>query len=283
MAKAATKTADKPAEETSSASTAVALSNQSTALAAAPPAELAEFLDQDAGRGLSNSANDVGIPFIYILQALSPQIKKRGEKYVEGAEEGMIINNQTNQLYDGDEGILFIPCFFKSALVEWKPRDAGGGWVAEYAIDDPILKTAKALDPKKPNKLSLPNGNEIAETKYYFGIHILPEGGAELAVLSFASSGLKTSRDWQGILQRTLTASGASAPSFASVFRLKAQLTKKNENEWFTFKVSREGWVNSAQYLKARELAEQCERGLVKASQPDASDVGGAQVDEEVL
>src|SRR6202035_3091033 len=53
-----------------------------------PPAALADRMKADAGRGVSTAQEDNQVPLIYVLQPLSPQVDKRSEQYVEGAEPG---------------------------------------------------------------------------------------------------------------------------------------------------------------------------------------------------
>lgn len=247
-----------------------------------PPAEIAEFLDQEAGRGLSTNANDVGIPYISILQDLSPQVKARDEAYIEGAEVGMIFHTQTKELIPGDEGFLFIPCFFKSAMVEWVPRKSGGGWVAEHPADTPLIRNCTintdADGRRQPPRL--PNGNDLIETKYYYGIAYDSAGIASPAVLSFSSSGLKVSRDFQGQLQRVRTPSGAKAPSFAKAYRVKTKLVSKNNNDWFVFDFAAERWVTSSEFAVAKAFADACELGNVVAARPDETI---SNQDEQVL
>lgn len=269
-------------KETKKTGTEVSTSVKNTALADAPPQELAAFMDEDAGKGVSTSSNDVGIPFLVILQDLSPQVKKRDEKYIDGAEVGMIMNNASQEIYASEDGILFIPCFFKSALVEWVPRDSGGGYVKEYPIDDPIMRRTTRPDRKKPPKLE--NGNDLVETRYYFGLHAKPDGTYEPAVIGMASSALKISREWMRQLKLVKTPGGAIAPSFAKAWRLKTKLAKNNAGqEYFTWSINAERWVNSEEYAAGRTLEAECARGNVQASRPDESVGASSGSDEEVL
>lgn len=266
MANTAVKTAEQPAEAQDVTKTTALAVAQNTNLA---PAELASMLDEDAGRGVSTNPNDVGIPFLYLLQDLSPQILKRDPKYVEGAEAGMFINSLSMETFDGDEGVYFVPCFYKSALVEWVPRKKGGGFVREYAVDDPIAKTVVYSDPEKPNLPFLPNGNNLIETRYYYGFQIKKDNTPEAAVISFSSSGLKVSRELQRLFSTVKTPGGKVAPCYSKVYKLVAAVAQKANNSWFVIKPSIERWVNTAEYNLARVFATQCENGLVRASQPD--------------
>ena len=52
------------------------------------PSTLSSLLEEEAGAGLENfTTEDMQIPFIRILQALSPQLNKQDSMYIKGAEE----------------------------------------------------------------------------------------------------------------------------------------------------------------------------------------------------
>ncbi len=46
------------------------------------------------------SSRDYAIPFISLLQSLSPQVDKDDAKYVEGAEVGMFYNSASGELLE---------------------------------------------------------------------------------------------------------------------------------------------------------------------------------------
>ncbi|MCK5018922.1 MAG: hypothetical protein KAS32_17805 [Candidatus Peribacteraceae bacterium] len=80
------------------------------------------------------SRDDFSIPYLSVLQQLSPQLKKKDAAYIENAEEGMLLNTVTQEVYDGAEGVLFQPCATEHAFVEWIPRKAGGGCAGVHQI-----------------------------------------------------------------------------------------------------------------------------------------------------
>lgn len=281
QAKTANKTSGgKPPEPKKTASTAVATRRSSEV--AEYSAEVAALMDEDAGFGVSTRPEDVGIPFLAILQDLSPQVKKRDEKYIDGAEVGMIINNQSKEIYAGEDGIYFIPCFFKSCLVEWVPRDKGGGWVAEYPDGDPILRKTTRPDRKKA-PVREDNGNHIVQTKYYFGLHVKPDGNYEACVVGLSSSGLKVSREWMRIIKANKTPSGNIAAAYSNVYHLRTKLAKNNAGqEYFTWDITKARPVETEEYLAGRQLGSECARGAVQVSRPDETAVGASD-EEEVL
>lgn len=95
---------------------------------------------QDQGQGLAKvDLNTTALPFLKILSSMSPQTKKAKSEYVEGAEEGMIFNTVTEELFSGDEGIKVVPCFFEPVQLEWSDRGTGSSAPIVHPVDTPLL------------------------------------------------------------------------------------------------------------------------------------------------
>ena len=63
------------------------------------------------GTGLEEATSeDFAIPFIRVLQPLSPQLQKQNGNYVENAIAGDLYNTVTGEVHDGEIGILVVPC-----------------------------------------------------------------------------------------------------------------------------------------------------------------------------
>lgn len=239
------------------------------------PAELMGMMEQDAGRGLSDNPNDVGIPYIAVLADLSPQVKKRDEKYIEGAEVGTLWNTVTKELYP--LGIEFIPAFYESCHVEWVPRDAGGGFRGKHPYDTPLLGQAQPNSTGK-GALRLANGNDLVETRYWYGFFrpIVAEGERpavwDVAVISLSSTGLRVSREWVGMTKRVyLPGTEKKAPLFSSVYSITTKLYNNPSGDWFLPEPKRLRWVTGEEYTNAKILADQIEAGAIKVSQPESA------------
>lgn len=249
------------------------------------PAELMTQMEQDAGRGISDNPNDVGLPFISVLNDLSPQVKKRDEAYIDGAEVGMMFNSITKELYP--LGVEFLPVFYESCHVEWVPRDSGGGFVGKHPYDTPLLGAAQP-NPAGKGAPRLPNGNDLVETRYWYGFYrpIVAEGEPvptwEQGVIAYSSTGLKVSREWVGMTKRNVIpgSDGKIAPLFARIYNAVGKLFKNASGEWFLVQPSVGRWVTGEEYAVARRFAEQAEQGAVKVSQPDE---GAGNAGETVL
>jgi hypothetical protein len=185
-------------------------------------------LEQYAGQGVESvGRDDVALPFINVLQALSPQVNKRNADYVEGAEAGGLINTVTGQVRDGAEGARVIPAYYEKVFTEWWPRKEGGGFVGIYGT------AQEAYDNQT-------KGTEIQETAQHYVLIETPDGNWTEAMIPMTSTKLKVSRQWNAnILTKKLKrADGTSfvAPSFAYVYRFT---TVETENQHGTFFVPR--------------------------------------------
>jgi hypothetical protein len=152
--------------------------------AAALPAEVNELLTKYAGAGQEDfSADDFALPFLYLLQDLSPQVKARDPKYIEGAKAGDFLHSVTQGVIDGEEGFRCVPISHRKVYNEWVPRNEGGGFVASHATKDEAFR----------NRVG---SNDIVDTANWFLLIELGEGNWQPVVMSCTSSKLKESRSF---------------------------------------------------------------------------------------
>lgn len=169
---------------------------------------------KSAGAGWEGvDGSDFQIPFLNQLQSLSPQCVDGDDAYNADAKPGMFFNSVTQQLFTGD--VHFVVALTQHTFVEWRDQDSGGGFVAEYAINDPIVAAAKA---KAAGSLDLKTeaGNDLVET---FKMYALLLDGPEAAtysdqvVISFSKTKIKR---YKQIMTRLRTIKGStSIPLFA--------------------------------------------------------------------
>lgn len=243
---------------------------------------------QDAGAGFDNqTGEDVSVPFLVLLQPGSPEVQ--GEDAV--AKAGMWINKTTGDVYSGKEGITFIPAYTDHLLVEWKPRDAGGGLVDQHAIDSDLARRVRAEQPlgaykhpdmhsDDPNKV-----NDLVETFYAYGVFIDPTGFASPAVISFSSTHIKPYRDWMfrvrsivipivrdGNVVGKLTS--RQLPLWALSYQLRSLKQEKNGFTWYVPAIGFAGKdasdsrvpPGSEMYEAAKGVYEGVSSGKVKAA-----------------
>jgi hypothetical protein len=211
----------------------VAVKAASTAVAL--PSEFEDF----AAAGMDQvRQEDMSIPFLRILAQLSPQVNKRDGAYVEGAEAGMIYNTVANEAYDGEEGVLVIPCFYNRRYVEWKPREKGGGYVNSYDVDDRVVHTTYRDD--RGNDV-LPNGNLLSNTAQFFVLLLSKDGTPTRCLITMTSTQLKKARKWVTQMQ-SRTAVGKNGifvlPMMSQVYRLRTVEERNDKGSWFGWEIS---------------------------------------------
>lgn len=195
------------------------------------------------GAGTSQAADDNLIPIISLLQDLSPQVKTKNPEYVDGAEVGDFYIKGLDILIKGDEGFLFQPCAFQKAIVEWVPRDKGGGFVAQYEELPPGV--TEVMNDKGKTVKKSEAGNDLVDTRYHFGY--LEHGDTRIpAVLSFSSSGHTVSRGWMVQMNNAVwPGTNKNAPSWFRKYRVKSRIKQKNNNEWYICEVNPDAWVQT--------------------------------------
>ena len=107
------------------------------------PTELEEAFAEDSGSGFEGiTTSDLQIPFIRIINALSPQIDKDDSaNFIKGSSAGDIFNTVTKQMWEGDEGVVVLPSIYHMKLLEFVPRSEGGGFVGELSADSADVRT----------------------------------------------------------------------------------------------------------------------------------------------
>lgn len=235
-------------------------------------AERPDFMG-DSHRGSEEvTINDVTIPRLSIIHDLSPQRKKNAAEYIEGAEEGMLFNTVTNELYS--EPVLFVPVYFRMEYIVWKNRDAGGGFLGAFPTQEEAVTFVgnHALAGQNTDK-----GDpvlEVQDTAQHFGLLMDPNSPLEAirtteVVVSMAKSQLKPSRQ----LNSMVRISGGDR--WERFYRLSAVQVDGPKGDYFNWKVEQQGFVTEDVYRKAEALYES-----VKAGERDVE--RGPVVDEAI-
>jgi len=194
----------------------------------------------DMGKGTSQRPEDNTVPLVYILQGLSPQINKRNDDYIEGAEVGDIwLRHAPSPIIKGDEGILFLPCHFWKDYVEWIPRDAGGGFAGRH---HDLPREAVEVPGSRSHKM--PNGNDLVRTANHAGYVLLPNLRPLPYVIPMKSTGLKVSGDWMMMMNNKRDDKGKVYPSYLYKYRLTTKHRKNKEGEWYIFDVADAGCLS---------------------------------------
>lgn len=211
------------------------------------------------GAGVNTS--NMLIPMVRILQQMSPEVEKKGASYIPGAEPGSIlIKNAPNPLINGDEGFVFQPCFDERRIVEYIPRQKGGGGGAGFVGANPIKGDPNAppnvmmkntfgddavlsSDPNNPDRkvwTRKSTNNLLVDTRYINGFIIAKDGAPMPAVISFASTGHTVARNWD-LLMAMKRLNGKRVDTWAVYYRLTTKLKTRGTQAWYVFDVKDAG------------------------------------------
>jgi len=231
----------KTKEAVASPAVVAAVAGQTAALAAGAGGAVANYGAYEglAGQGFENqTSDDYTIPFLQILQALSPQLEDNDDLKV-----GMILNSVTGEVTAGKDGVAFIPATTHHQYVEWKPRSAGGGFVAVHEPGDEMVKNCIANQDFGVYKT--PDGNDLIETFYVYGISIDGDGSPSQAVLSFSGTKIKKYKAWMTkakTIQIVLEGGRRiPAPLFAHRYRLRTVGEKNNKGSFANWDIGFDG------------------------------------------
>jgi hypothetical protein len=180
----------------------------------------------DVGAGTENMRlEEQLVPFLSILQGLSPQLNRAKPEYLDEARMGNILNTATGALYDGAEGVEAMPVWRDYQFTEWLPRDdvvlpdgkviRGGGGDGQgfrgiHAPDSPEVRKAVAEAVKKYGPgarfRSIPFFNMDKEEDtilieqfnlgVMYGGPALDESTVRRAMLAFTSTKISVYKQW---------------------------------------------------------------------------------------
>lgn len=247
-----------PKKQTAAPGTAVApVEPPKNALAGVSENLLADIM-QDAGDQPAFRKEDLATPFLRVLQSNSPQVKPRDPQQIEGATAGMFFNTASQEVYDGETGIILVPVLFTPSLTEWWPRDGAPagmkGLVADHGTDYSLLNEAKAAGRKNDKgKWVTERGTELVDGALYYCILVpVNEDGTvndealpEQVAFILTSTQLKHARKWNTAMatataRHPVTNAPFRPAPFYFAYRIVTVPEANAKGSWFGVSIKRE-------------------------------------------
>ena len=242
--------------------------------------ELDKMLEADSGAGLENfTTDDMQIPFVRILQALSPQLNKQDSLYIKGAEQGDIFNTVSQEIYKADEGVIIVPCYFEKKFLEFALRSTGGGFIKELSPTDNDIN----LTTREGTIEMLPSGNELVRTHQHLVIAKGSDGQSAPAVLDMKKTQLKVSRRWNTLKNGIRLPSGKPMPIYGTAWKLGTVSESNDQGTWYNYKLDRIPEITSdieEMMLEARTMYQSVRKGDVKMAAASADEMAEKAGDE---
>lgn len=190
------------------------------------------------------NAATMAIPFIRILQKLSPQLDKQKPEYIARAEEGMYFNTITKTVYGGKVPMICLK--FERVYIEWRPNR--GGFVGYHSPENAERIT---IDHSFGNWRTK-DGNILQET-YVYMVLIAGYEKEGPCVLSLASSSLKIAKEWNRLMTTHVMKDGRRALPYYLTWELSTEYMKNDKGSWYRPSVKLTGYINEAQYGIAKQ------------------------------
>jgi hypothetical protein len=148
----------------------------------------------DAGVGQTDlGTSGVSIPFINLLQALSPQVAGSDAEVLDGAKPGMFLDTCSGVLMTQVE---FVIAYEREVYVEWGNEEAGRGKkIAEHLPESQAVRDAIRAAPKF-NDLRV-NDHPLIQTFFALGLVLNDPENPSPAILSIASTKIKPFRKYR--------------------------------------------------------------------------------------
>lgn len=242
--------------------------NEKTGAMAMVTDERPSWMTAESTRGSEDvGIDDIILPRIDVLQAISPQVSRRDPKYIEGAEQGMLFNTVSGELYG--ENLMFVPVKFQREFIVWQDRDAGGGFRGAYPTEGEAERERLALEN--------PDLHEVVETHVHFVLLVHEDGSTEEAVLSLAKSKRKVSRKLNTLVQMV------GGDRFSKMYNLTATEANGPKGDYWTMDIKPVGFVSEEIYKKALTTYEAIQAGERKVDRTvdeggEAGAAGGPEI-----
>ena len=224
------------------------------------PIPLAD-MDGDVKVGGKVSLRDMSVPYLSILQGLSPQVQPAASRYMKEARVSNLYLTVAEQVF---EELLIVPCYFERVVNEWVPREKGGGLVATHDPEGGLLSKARR-DEQNPGKLILPNGNLAVDTMYQYLLANVGSKGWVQCVYPMKSTAIKHGRSWNSnIMTLRIPNSSKPAPRWLYQWKMTSSPEQKADKIWYSPVFRQAEIVDRDTYATAREFAQIASTGMLR-------------------
>lgn len=199
---------------------------EQTELAEVKGKTLATFIDQnDTADGFEDMDSSTrAIPFIKVVNAMSPELDEANPNFIQGVKQGDIVNSVTHMNYG--KALHMVVVKFEHIVTEWKPNR--GGFVGYHT---PLEGEKLAVD-KTFGSWKSKEGNDLVDTYMYY---VVIEGHENDGVVVFAadSSDLKEGRKLNAMMSTRFDANGKRAMGYHQVYNMYTMKTSNDKGSWY--------------------------------------------------
>ena len=200
-------------------------------------ADVPDYIKQGQGRGNENvGADDIQLPRIEVLQAISPQINKRNAEYIDGAEAGMFFNTLTGDLLG--ESVRVTPINFVTRFLVWvdRQKDSNGGLRGVFDTE----QEANQFLSTQEDAAKL----EVVRTAE----HLVMFDDGTTAIVSMSKSKQRASRKWNSLIRLN------GGDRFSRSYELSSTEEKSAKGDYIGIDIKNSGYPSKEVYFACEEL-----------------------------
>lgn len=229
----------------------------------------------DAGAGMEQAgADSFAIPFLSVLQKGSPQVDEASGVAIDGAKAGMIYDNVTGKLFNGKEGVVIVPAYYRRVFLRWGPANFKGEMSADVVAEMRAAGGIVDLDGKL--YIPLPDGtvnpkhcDRISDTRNHYVLLLDQETGAySQALVSLSSTQIKKSKMLMSALASVKVKHSTgmiTPPTYANTVRMTTVPESNDKGTWFGVRFELTGFVNQPDvYQAAKAFHASVSKGAVE-------------------
>jgi len=212
-----------------------------------------EYLQKTPGRGSENvGTDDLVIPRLEIVQALSPAAKRGDPGYVDGAQAGMLTNSVSRVLY-GDH-VVVVPVYYMKQYLVWRDRkQAPGESDREYASRPTTgffgaFYTMGEASERVEQEGGAAAHIVIIDTPQHLCLLLSGTGDTEEIMVSMPRTKAKVSRQWNSMVRMV------GGDRFSRVYKVGTGLQKNAKGDFYNFDIKPMGFPSHGLYKQAEEL-----------------------------
>lgn len=186
----------------------------------------------------------MSIPFLRVLQKLSPQLNKNKPEYIKDAVEGQFFNTLTKEVYGSSVEIIVLR--YSHVYIEWQPDR--GGFVSAHTVEN-----AERIAIKKGfGEWETKEGNQLQENYVYLLLIVGHEKEGPI-VYSMFSSGIKTAKELNRLMMTHIMENGLRAKPYYLVWTLSTEYAENNRGSWYRPKIKFSRYIDEGLYEITRE------------------------------
>lgn len=246
-------------------------------------ANIMDDLYEAAGQGMETiTADDMQIPFLRILQPLSPQLIKSDSKFIKGASAGDIFNTVTGDFWEAEEGANVLMCAYTTKFLEFQLRESGGGFMGELDPNDPDIRKTQRVGANE----MLPNGNELVRSAQFLVLQYDETGVTNQMICDMKKTQMKIAKQWNtrraGLKIMHPTKGLFNPPMWAVPWKLTSVQESNDKGSWFNYAVQQLEMESVPMNVlqEARDLYNSYRKGEIKMSTGEDSQTETVSTDD---